>query len=179
MKILVLNCGSSSVKFQLIRMENESLLAKGMIEKIGSSDAIITYQPEGRTRLREIREVLNHGVAIEMILTLLLHPQHGIITSRSEIDGIGHRVVHGGEDFSDSVLITEEVKATLRKCIQFAPLHNPHNLKGIEACEALLSGVPQVGVFDTALHREPLTGYTLCEKRRKYTFFMLPWGIPA
>jgi acetate kinase len=153
MKILVLNSGSSSVKFQLIRTEDESLLAKGMIEKIGSNDAIITYQPEGRNRLREIREVLNHDVAIEMILTLLLHPQHGIIGSKSEIDGIGHRVVHGGEDFSDSVLITEEVKATLRRCIQFAPLHNPHNLKGIEACESLLPGAPQVGVFDTAFHQ--------------------------
>jgi len=153
MKILVLNSGSSSVKFQLIRTEDESLLAKGMIEKIGSSDAIITYQPEGRNRLREVREVLNHGVAIEMILTLLLHPQHGIIGSKSEIDGIGHRVVHGGEDFSDSVLITEKVKDTLRKCIQLAPLHNPHNLKGIEACETLLPGAPQVGVFDTAFHQ--------------------------
>ena len=153
MKILVLNSGSSSVKFQLIRTEDESLLAKGMIEKIGSSDAIITYQPEGRNRLREVREVLNHGVAIEMILTLLLHPQHGIIGSKSEIDGIGHRVVHGGEDFSDSVLITEKVKDTLRKCIQLAPLHNPHNLKGIEACESLLPGTPQVGVFDTAFHQ--------------------------
>ena len=153
MKVLVLNSGSSSVKFQFMRMEDEGLLAKGIVEKIGSSDAIVTYQPEGRTRIREIREVLNHSVAIEMVLGLLLHPQHGVIRDKSKIDGIGHRVVHGGEDFSESVLITDKVKATIRKCIQFAPLHNPHNLKGIEACEELLPGVPQVGVFDTAFHQ--------------------------
>jgi acetate kinase len=153
MKVLVLNSGSSSVKFQFIRMEDEGLLAKGIVEKIGSSDAIVTYQPEGRNRIREIREVLNHSVAIEMVLVLLLHPQHGVIRDKSEIDGIGHRVVHGGEDFSESVLITDRVKGTIRKCIQFAPLHNPHNLKGIEACESLLPGVPQVAVFDTAFHQ--------------------------
>jgi len=153
MKVLVLNSGSSSVKFQFMRMEDESLLAKGIVEKIGSSDAIVTYQPEGRNRIREIREVLNHSVAIELVLNLLLSPQHGVIRQKSEIDGIGHRVVHGGEDFSDSVLITDKVKASIRKCIQFAPLHNPHNLKGIEACEELLPGVPQVGIFDTAFHQ--------------------------
>jgi acetate kinase len=153
MKVLVLNSGSSSVKFQLIRMEDETLLAKGIVEKIGSSDAIINYQPEGRNKIREIREVLNHGVAIELVLALLLHPQHGVIRDKAEIDGVGHRVVHGGEDFSESVLITDKVKGTIRKCIQFAPLHNPHNLKGIEACEALLPGVPQVAVFDTAFHQ--------------------------
>ena len=153
MKVLVLNSGSSSVKFQFMRMEDEGLLAKGIVEKIGSSDAIVTYQPEGRTRIREIREVPNHSVAIEMVLNLLLSPQHGVISEKSEIGGIGHRVVHGGEDFSESVLITDKVKATIRKCIQFAPLHNPHNLKGIEACESLLPGAPQVGVFDTAFHQ--------------------------
>jgi acetate kinase len=153
MKVLVLNSGSSSVKFQFIRMEDEGLLAKGIVEKIGSSDAIVTYQPEGKNKIREIREVLNHSVAIEMVLSLLLHPQHGVIRDKSEIDGVGHRVVHGGEDFSESVLITDKVKSTIRKCIQFAPLHNPHNLKGIEACEALLPNVPQVGVFDTAFHQ--------------------------
>ncbi len=153
MKVLVLNSGSSSVKFQFMQMEKESLLAKGIVEKIGSSDAIVTYQPEGRNKIREIREVPNHSVAIELVLALLLHPQHGVIRDKAEIDGIGHRVVHGGEDFSGSVLITDKVKATIRKCIQFAPLHNPHNLKGIEACEALLPNVPQVGVFDTAFHQ--------------------------
>jgi acetate kinase len=160
MRVLVLNSGSSSIKFQFIGMEDESLLAKGIVEKIGSSDAIITYQPSGRDRIREIREVQNHGTAIEIVLTLLLHPQHGVIKDKSEIDGIGHRVVHGGEEFASSVLITDRVAATIRKCIQFAPLHNPHNLKGIEACEALLPGVPQVAVFDTAFHQTiPPKGY--------------------
>jgi acetate kinase len=153
MKVLVLNSGSSSVKFQFIRMDDEGLLAKGIVEKIGSSDAIVTYQPAEKNRIREIREVLNHGVAIEIVLALLLHPQHGVIRDKGEIDGIGHRVVHGGEDFADSVLITDKVKATIRKCIQFAPLHNPHNLKGIDACETLLPAAPQVAVFDTAFHQ--------------------------
>jgi len=152
MKILILNSGSSSVKFQLIDMTGEVVLGKGVVEKIGSSDAIITYRPEKKNKLREIREVLNHEEAIEIVLSMLLHPQHGVIKDKSEIDGIGHRVVHGGEDFSESVFITEKVKSTIRKCIQFAPLHNPHNLKGIEACEHLLSGIPQVAVFDTAFH---------------------------
>jgi len=153
MKVLVLNSGSSSVKFQLLRTEDESLLAKGIVEKVGSSDAIVTYQPEGRNKIREIREVLNHSVAIELVLNMLLNPQHGVLRHKSEIDGVGHRVVHGGEDFAESVLITDKVKSAIRKCIQFAPLHNPHNLKGIEACEDLLSGTPQVGVFDTAFHQ--------------------------
>jgi len=153
MKILVLNCGSSSVKFQLISMTNEEVLASGLVERIGSSDAIITYRPKNKNKIREIREVLNHEVAIELVLSMLLHPQHGVIHDKNEIDGIGHRVVHGGEDFSDSVLITEKVKSTIRKCIQFAPLHNPHNLKGIEACENLLPGIPQIAVFDTAFHQ--------------------------
>jgi acetate kinase len=153
MNVLVLNSGSSSVKFQLMRMEDESLLAKGIVEKIGSSDAIVTYQPEGRNRIREIREVLNHSVAIQLVLNLLLSPQHGVIRDKGEIGAIGHRVVHGGEDFAESVLITDKVRSTIRKCIQFAPLHNPHNLKGIEACEELLPGIPQVAVFDTAFHQ--------------------------
>jgi acetate kinase len=153
MNVLVLNSGSSSVKFQFMRMEDEGLLAKGIVEKIGSSDAIVTYQPQGHNKLREIREVLNHSVAIEMVLNLLLSAQHGVIRQKSEIGAIGHRVVHGGEDFSESVLITDKVKATIQRCIQFAPLHNPHNLKGIEACEILLPGIPQVAVFDTAFHQ--------------------------
>src|SRR5512135_3022229 len=128
MRVLVLNSGSSSVKFQLMRMEDESVMAKGIVEKIGSSDAIVTYQPEGRNRIREIREVLNHSVAIQLVLNLLLSPQHGVIRDKSEIDAIGHRVVHGGEEFAESVLITDKVRATIRKCIQFAPLHNPHNI---------------------------------------------------
>lgn len=152
MKILVLNCGSSSVKFQLIEMTDECIMAKGIVEKIGSSDAIFTYDAEGHSKQREIREVLHHDVGIELILSMLQHPQHGVIKSLDEIDSIGHRVVHGGEAFSDSVLVTDRVKAAIEKYFQFAPLHNPHNLKGILACERLLPNAPQVAVFDTAFH---------------------------
>jgi acetate kinase len=152
MKILIMNCGSSSVKFQLIDVAHEELLAKGVVERIGSSDAIINYQSNENGQLREVREVLNHEDAIEIVIALLLHPQHGVIKSKKEIDGIGHRVVHGGEAFFESALITEPVKVAIEKFIQFAPLHNPHNLKGIEACERLLPGAPQVAVFDTAFH---------------------------
>lgn len=152
MKILINNCGSSSVKFQLLDMSNETLLAKGLIERIGSSDAIISYQGGDAPKLREVREVLNHEDAMEIVLHLLMHPQNGVIKRREEIVGIGHRVVHGGEAFVDSVRIDEPVKAAIEKCIQFAPLHNPANLKGIEACERLLAGAPQVAVFDTAFH---------------------------
>jgi len=152
MKILVLNSGSSSVKFQLIDMIDENVLALGVVEKIGSSDAIINYKPGKKNKLREIREILNHEVAIEIVLSMLLHPQHGVIKNKEEIDGIGHRVVHGGEAFSDSILIDGKVKSAIHRCIQFAPLHNPHNLKGIEACETILPDLPQVSVFDTAFH---------------------------
>jgi acetate kinase len=152
MKILIVNCGSSSVKFQLLDMANESLLAKGLIERIGSSDAIINYQGGDSGKLREVREVLNHEDAIEIVIHLLMHPQNGVIRRKEEIEGVGHRVVHGGEAFVDSVRIDDSVKAAIEKCIQFAPLHNPHNLKGVEACERLLPGAPQVAVFDTAFH---------------------------
>ncbi len=153
MRILVLNCGSSSVKFQLIDMHHVNTLAKGIVEKIGSSDAIISYQPRNKNTIRESREVLNHKDAINILISMLLHPQHGVIGHKDEIDGIGHRVVHGGEAFSGSVLVTDKVKAVIQQCIQFAPLHNPHNLKGIEACEKLLAGISQVAVFDTAFHQ--------------------------
>jgi acetate kinase len=153
MKVLVLNCGSSSVKFQLFDTEDGNrVLGKGLIEKIGSTDSIVNYYPKDKNALREIREVLNHETAIEIMLSLLLHPQHGVISKRDDIQAVGHRVVHGGEEFTGSVLITDAVKAAIQKCIQFAPLHNPHNLKGIQGCETLLPGIPQVAVFDTAFH---------------------------
>jgi len=152
MKILIMNCGSSSVKFQLIDIEHEEVLAKGIVEKIGGSDAIINYQGKGEDKIREVLEVLRHEDAIGMITMLLLHPRHGVLKHKKEIAGVGHRVVHGGEEFSKSVLITDPVKAAIEKFIQFAPLHNPHNLKGIKACERLLPDAPQVAVFDTAFH---------------------------
>ncbi|NLP12738.1 acetate kinase [bacterium] len=152
MKVLVLNCGSSSIKFQLIEMDTEEVLAKGQTEKIGSQEAIFTYKPKGKEKIVRTQAILSHDVAIEVVLRSLMDPIEGVLKSKTEIDGIGHRLVHGGEEFVDSVLIDEEVKEGVRRCIQFAPLHNPHNLHGVEACEQLLPGVPQVGVFDTAFH---------------------------
>ncbi len=152
MKILVLNCGSSSLKFQLFQMEKEEVVAKGLVEKIGRSDAILTYAPAGKDPIVTTREILSHDRALKLVFDSLLNPRHGVIESKKEIEGIGHRIVHGGENFVESVPITETVKEGVRHCIQFAPLHNPHNLKGIEVCEEMLPGVPQVGVFDTAFH---------------------------
>jgi len=152
MKILVLNCGSSSLKFQLFEMDTEEVIAKGVVEKIGHSDAILTYAPTGRDRITSTREIQNHERALRLVFDSLMHPNHGVIQTRDEIDGIGHRVVHGGEHFTEPVLITEAVKDNITRCCEFAPLHNPHNLKGIEVCEKMLSGLPQVAVFDTAFH---------------------------
>jgi acetate kinase len=152
MKVLVLNCGSSSIKFQLIEMDTEEVLAKGQMEKIGSKEGISSYKPKGGEKVVKNEPIPTHDVAIGAILRMLMDPEKGVLKSQKEIDGIGHRLVHGGEEFVDSVLIDDNVKEGVRRCIQFAPLHNPHNLRGVEACEQLLPGVPQVGVFDTAFH---------------------------
>ncbi len=152
MKIFVLNCGSSSLKFQLIEADTEKLLAKGVVERIGASDAILTYKPVGKEAVSQTREIPNHETALSLVLDLLSSAQHGVIASMGEIKGVGHRLVHGGEEFVSSVLIDGKVKEGVHRCIQFAPLHNPHNLKGVEVCEQLMPGVPQVGVFDTAFH---------------------------
>ncbi|MBN1582219.1 MAG: acetate kinase [Anaerolineae bacterium] len=153
MKILVLNCGSSSVKYQLIEMEKEQLICKGVIERIGTQDAIVRYQPVGREDKREVRPVADFVEAIDSVLSDLLDPEIGVIEERSEIAAVGHRVVHGGEDFASSVLIDQDVIASIERCVAFAPLHNPANLKGIEVCMQLLPGTPQVAVFDTAFHQ--------------------------
>jgi len=152
MKVLVLNCGSSSIKFQMFEMDKEDNIAKGIVEKIGSSNAILTFKSKGREKIVQTREIMNHQIALDLVLNTLMNSQYGILKSKSEIDAIGHRLVHGGEEFAQSVFITDEVKEGLRRCIQFAPLHNPHNLKGVEVCEKILPGIPQVGVFDTAFH---------------------------
>jgi len=153
-KILVLNCGSSSVKFQLFDMINEDVLAKGIVEKIGSSGAIIRYRAKDKDEIKEVREVSNHDQAIELVIGLLTHPTYGAILNKEDIVGIGHRVVHGAERFTGSVPINHDVIRGLRECIQFAPLHNPHNLKGIDAGERLLPHAFQAGVFDTAFHHQ-------------------------
>lgn len=153
MKILVLNAGSSSVKYQMIVPEENIILAKGVVERIGLSGALLTHKPYNKPEIKLAGEILDHRVAIEYVLSILLSPNHGVLKDKSEIDAIGHRVVHGGEAFSGSVLITDEVVKEMTKCIDFAPLHNPPNLKGIAAAKALLPEVPQVGVFDTAFHQ--------------------------
>lgn len=153
MIVLVLNTGSSSVKYQVINPEEKRELAKGLVERIGMSGAILTHRVSGGEEVRLSGEILDHKMAIEYVLSILLSKNHGVIKKRSEIDAVGHRVVHGGEAFSGSVLITEEVMREMRKCIDYAPLHNPANLKGINAAQQLLPDVPQVGVFDTAFHQ--------------------------
>ncbi len=153
MIVLVINAGSSSVKYQVINPEERRALAKGVVERIGMSGAILTHRKEGDKEIRLSGEILDHKMAIEYVLGILLSKNHGVIKDKSEIDAVGHRVVHGGEVFSGSVLITEEVMAEMRRCIDYAPLHNPPNLKGINAAMQLLPGVPQVGVFDTAFHQ--------------------------
>jgi acetate kinase len=158
--ILVLNCGSSSVKYQLIRMENEHVVCKGIVERIGTDDAILRYRPTGRSEVREVRPVANHAEAIDAFLSSVMDAEIGVIRDKSEIAAVGHRVVHGGEDFAGSVRIDDEVLETIEDCVSFAPLHNPHNLEGIRVCSELLSGVPQVAVFDTAFHQTmPATSY--------------------
>lgn len=152
MKILVLNCGSSSIKYQLFDMEKTEVLAKGLVERIGMSGAILSHQRQKEDKIRIVGEILDHTIAIEYVLGVLLSKNHGVIESTEEIDAIGHRVVHGGETFSGSVLITDDVMKALYDNIDLAPLHNPPNIKGIEAAGRNLPGKPQVGVFDTSFH---------------------------
>jgi len=152
-KVLVINCGSSSIKYQLMDMKNEILLAKGLVERIGIEGSILTHQPANKDKVVIKVDIGNHRMGIEMVLKALTDPQHGVIPSMKEIAAIGHRVVHAGEKFADSVLISPAVMKVLRDCVEMAPLHNPPNIVGIEACAELMPGVPQVGVFDTAFHQ--------------------------
>jgi len=152
MKVLVLNSGSSSIKYQFIDTENQDALAKGLIERIGMSSAVLTHAPKGKEKIKIVGEILDHTIAIEYVLAVLLSKNHGVISDKAEIDAVGHRVVHGGEDFSGSVLITKRVMEVLKENIELAPLHNPPNIKGIKAAQAHLPSTPQVGVFDTAFH---------------------------
>lgn len=153
MKIIVLNCGSSSIKYQLFDMDNEKVFAKGIVEKIGLHGSSITNERDDGDKVKLKGEIIDHQQGIEYILGVLISKKHGSISDFSEIDAIGHRVVHGGEKFSSSILITEEVINQMEKYIDLAPLHNPPNLKGIYAMRELLPDLPQVGVFDTAFHQ--------------------------
>ena len=152
MKILVLNCGSSSIKYQFIDTESKTELAKGAVERIGMSGAVLSHTRYDGDKIKIAGEILDHTIAIEYVLGVLLSKNHGVIDEKEDIEAVGHRVVHGGETFSDSVLITEEVVKVLQDNIELAPLHNPPNIKGIQAVTRILPGTPQVGVFDTAFH---------------------------
>ena len=154
MKILVINAGSSSLKYQLIDMENESLLAKGLCERIGI-DGKFTYKPlvEGKQKVDAVDVAMpTHAEAIQTVLSALADPANGVVASMDEIDAVGHRVLHGGKEFTESCLVDDACIAAIKKCIPLGPLHNPANLMGIEACQKVMPGKPQVAVFDTAFH---------------------------
>ena len=152
MNVLVINCGSSSLKFQLINAESEEVLAKGICERIGI-DGKLTYQPEGGEKEKSDKPMPTHTEAIQFVIEALTNPETGVVKSLDEIGAVGHRVVHGGETFSSSVVLTDEVKKAVEECNDLAPLHNPANLIGIAACEKLMPNTPMVGVFDTAFHQ--------------------------
>ena len=152
MNVLVINCGSSSLKYQLINSDSEEVLAKGLCERIGI-DGRLVYQKEGMDKEITEAPMPTHKEAIQMVLTALHNPKSGAVKDLSEIDAVGHRVVHGGEKFAASVVLNEEVLAKVEECNELAPLHNPANLIGIRACQELMPNVPMVGVFDTAFHQ--------------------------
>lgn len=154
MKVLVFNCGSSSIKYQLIDMgETPVLLAKGLLDRVGMKNSILGHVKEGSPKVKINKDVANHEEGIKFILEMLIDKQHGVIADVHEIKAAGHRVVHGGEDFSESVLITDTVLKDIEKCCALAPLHNPHNLSGILALKKVLPKIPQVAVFDTSFHQ--------------------------
>ena len=152
MNVLVINCGSSSLKFQLINSDSEEVLAKGLCERIGI-DGSLTYQPAGGEKVKSDKAMPTHTEAIQFVIDALTDPKTGVVKNLDEIGAVGHRVVHGGEKFASSAVITEEMKKAVEECNDLAPLHNPANLIGINACEKLMPGTPMVGVFDTAFHQ--------------------------
>lgn len=153
MKILVINCGSSSLKYQLVDMNNESVMAKGLVERIGIQGSVLTHRPEGADKVIIEHPMKDHKDAIKLVLDALIDQKHGVLKEMSEIAAVGHRVVHGGEKYSASVLIDDEVMKALDECTHLAPLHNPPNIIGINACRTLMPNTPMVAVFDTAFHQ--------------------------
>lgn len=153
LNVLVINCGSSSLKYQLLEMQEERLLAKGLVERIGLEAGVHTYKREGGEKLVEELPVPDHARAIELVVAALTHDEHGVLGSMDEIAAVGHRVVHAGEKYAASVIITRDVVDALKECVPLAPLHNPPNIVGIKAAQRVMPGVPMVGVFDTAFHQ--------------------------
>ncbi len=152
MKVLVINCGSSSLKYQLIDMVNEEALAQGLVERIGIEGSVLTQKVEGKDKYIVKEQMKDHKDAIRLVLAALVDENNGVIKSMDEISAVGHRVVHGGEKYKESVVINDEVKANIEECFKLAPLHNPANMIGIKACEELMPNTPMVAVFDTAFH---------------------------
>jgi len=160
MNVLVINAGSSSLKYQLYDMLTEAVLAKGRVERIGMESSILTHEVEGQPEVREVSEILEHTVAVRKVLDMLTHRRFGVLRNIDEVQAVGHRIVHGGESFSESVLIDGDVKLEIRKLFDLAPLHNPAHMMGIVAVETNLPNVPQAVVFDTAFHQTmPKTSY--------------------
>lgn len=153
MFVLVINCGSSSLKYQLIDMSNENVLAKGLVERIGIEGSVLKHETSGKDKVQIERPMNSHKVAIGLVLEALVDKEYGAVHDMQEIRAVGHRVVHAGEKFSGSVIITEEVINALEECVDLAPLHNPPNIMGINACKELMPNVPMVAVFDTAFHQ--------------------------
>lgn len=153
MLVLVINCGSSSLKYQLLEMTTETLLAKGLVERIGIDGSVITHETIGKEKYVLKTPMDEHNIAIGHVMDALTDPEHGAIKDLKEIKAVGHRVVHAGEKYANSVIISDDVIAALEECAELAPLHNPPNLAGVRACQKLMPGVPMVGVFDTAFHQ--------------------------
>ena len=153
MLVLVINCGSSSLKYQLLEMTTETLMAKGLVERIGIEGSVIKHETIGKEKYVLTTPMKDHTDAISHVMNAITHPEHGAIKELSEIKAVGHRVVHAGEKYANSVIINDDVIAVLEECAELAPLHNPPNLAGVRACEKLMPGVPNVGVFDTAFHQ--------------------------
>ena len=153
MNILVINCGSSSLKFQLIDSETEKCIAKGLCERIGIEGSQITYTPDGGEKEQTVTPMPDHTEAIRLVLEALTNEKTGVVKSLDEIGAVGHRIVHGGEKFAASTIITDEVMKAIEECNDLAPLHNPANLIGINACKKLMPTTPMVAVFDTAFHQ--------------------------
>lgn len=153
MKVLVVNAGSSSIKYQVFDMTDESVLAKGLVDRVGIPGTTLEHKPAGKDEVVIKKDLPDHTEGMKLVLEVLVNPEYGCIKSMDEIGAVGHRVVHGGEEFAKSVVVDDYVKKVIRDCFDIAPLHNPPNLMGIEACQALMPNVPHVAVFDTAFHQ--------------------------
>ena len=172
MNILVINCGSSSLKYQLIDSDSEKVLAKGLCDRIGIDGSAISHQKDGGEKVTTEVAMPDHTAAVKFVIEKLTDPEVGVVKSLSEIDAVGHRIVHGGEKFAGSVILTEEVMQAIEECNDLAPLHNPANLIGINACKKLMPSTPMVAVFDTAIEYQNGRG-----RRRTAAGEMLPYSL--